>query len=75
MKKPVKVIWTREEDTTHDFYRPAVVSKFRASLSPDGQLTGWDNIYHEKHEPAEAPIIPYAVANQHIHHKAKNRTL
>ena len=34
--RPVKVTWTREEDTTHDAYRPAAVGKFRAVLGDDG---------------------------------------
>jgi isoquinoline 1-oxidoreductase beta subunit len=31
-EKPVKLIWTREEDFTHDFYRPASVARVRAAL-------------------------------------------
>ena len=65
---PVKLIWSREQDTRHDIYRPAVASKFRAALSDAGEILGWENVYHEKHEPAEAPLIPYAVNAQHIHH-------
>ncbi len=65
---PVKLIWSREEDVRHDHYRPAVASHFRAAVSADGKVTAWDNLYHEKHEPAEAPKIPYAVASQHIHY-------
>ena len=65
---PVKLIWSREEDVRQDFYRPAVASQFRAALSENGELVGWDNIYHEKHEPVEAPVIPYAVNAQKIHH-------
>lgn len=38
--KPVKVIWSREEDTRHDFFRPAMLHRMKASLA-DGQLTGW----------------------------------
>lgn len=34
--RPVKVIWTREEDTTHDMYRPAALGRFRARLGEDG---------------------------------------
>ncbi len=65
---PVKLIWSREEDVRHDHYRPAVASQFRAAVSTQGEVVAWDNLYHEKHEPVEAPTIPYAVANQHIHY-------
>lgn len=34
--KPVQVVWTREEDMTHDTYRPAAVGKFRAVIGDDG---------------------------------------
>ena len=34
--KPVKVTWTREEDITHDMYRPAALGRFRARLGEDG---------------------------------------
>lgn len=30
---PVKTTWTREEDTTHDFYRPMAIARFEASVS------------------------------------------
>lgn len=38
--KPVKLIWSREEDTQHDLYRPAMLHRMKASIS-DGELTGW----------------------------------
>ncbi|MFT5561710.1 MAG: isoquinoline 1-oxidoreductase beta subunit, partial [Litorivivens sp.] len=66
VKQPVKLIWSREEDIQHDTYRPAVVSRFRAALDASGQPTAWENQYVEKHEPVEAPLIPYGIANQAI---------
>ena len=66
--RPVKLIWTREEDVRQDFYRPAVHSRFRAALDRDGNLTAWENTYVDKHEPAEAPLIPYTVAARDIGH-------
>jgi isoquinoline 1-oxidoreductase subunit beta len=39
----VKLVWSREEDTQHDMYRPAALSKFRAALDGDGKPTAWWN--------------------------------
>lgn len=39
----VKLLWTREEDTQHDMYRPAALSEFRAALDAKGQVTAWTN--------------------------------
>ena len=67
---PVKLIWSREEDMRQDRYRPATVSRFRGGLDDAGQALAWSNIYVNKHEPAEAPHIPYAIANQQVRHVA-----
>jgi len=40
---PVQVIWTREEDTTHDVYRPAALARFSAALDASGNVLAWDN--------------------------------
>src|SRR5262245_38133172 len=37
---PVKLIWSREEDQAHDFYRPISQCKLSAGLDADGRLTG-----------------------------------
>jgi isoquinoline 1-oxidoreductase beta subunit len=40
--RPVKLIWSREEDIQHDFYRPAAAIRFRAGLDAAGNLTALD---------------------------------
>ncbi len=39
---PVQLVWTREEDFTHDFYRPAMRVTFRAPLEAEGRLNGYE---------------------------------
>jgi isoquinoline 1-oxidoreductase beta subunit len=65
---PVKLIWSREEDMRHDHYRQASISRFKAALDGDGHPTAWINQYVEKHDPKEAPYIPYGIDNQYIHY-------
>jgi isoquinoline 1-oxidoreductase beta subunit len=40
---PVQLIWSREEDTTHDVYRPAAMARFSATLDAAGNVLGYDN--------------------------------
>lgn len=40
--KPVKVIWSREEDTKHDFYRPAAMHQLMGGTS-DGKIKLWEH--------------------------------
>jgi isoquinoline 1-oxidoreductase beta subunit len=39
--KPVKVIWTREDDTTHDAYRPPAHDQVAGALDAQGNLLAW----------------------------------
>lgn len=41
--RPVKVLWTREEDIRHDAFRAATCQKIQAGLDGQGQLTGWSH--------------------------------
>jgi isoquinoline 1-oxidoreductase beta subunit len=63
---PVKLVWSREEDMRHDHYRQASISRFRGGLDASGQPVAWHNHYVNKHDPEEAPHIPYAIADQAI---------
>ncbi|MEO1360360.1 MAG: molybdopterin cofactor-binding domain-containing protein, partial [Pseudomonadota bacterium] len=65
---PIKMIWSREEDTRQDWYRPASVSRFKAALDEQGMPLSWDNLFTEKHDPPEASHIPYKIDNQLIHY-------
>jgi isoquinoline 1-oxidoreductase beta subunit len=38
--KPVKLVWTREEDMRHDRYRPQAAIRFQAALGDDGTVQG-----------------------------------
>lgn len=41
MQRPVKVVWSREDDIRHDYYHAAAASYFEAAMDDDGRVSGW----------------------------------
>lgn len=62
--KPVKVVWTREEEFTWAYFRPAGVIDISSGVSRDSRLTAWE--YHAYNTGPNAIKTPYEVANQNI---------
>jgi isoquinoline 1-oxidoreductase beta subunit len=60
---PVKLIWSREEDIQHDFYRPLVVGRYKAALADNGAPQAWVSRFNIKDDAA---LLPYAIEHQDI---------
>ena len=61
--RPVKVVWTREEEFIWAYFRPAGVIEVKSGMSKDGKLTAWE--FHNYHSGMSGIETPYDVANQH----------
>ncbi len=62
----VKLIFTREQDMQHDFYRPNVMSRFRAALDSKGIPVAWVNDYAGDEGANPEAHIVYGIPNQAI---------
>jgi nicotinate dehydrogenase subunit B len=57
--RPVKVVWTREEEFTWAYFRPAGVIEVKSAIGPDGKLLAWD--FHNYHSGSSGIETPYVV--------------
>ncbi len=56
--KPVKVIWTREDDLKHDFYHAAAAVYHKAAVDAKGKPTAW--LYRSVFQPIASTFVPNA---------------
>jgi nicotinate dehydrogenase subunit B len=63
-KRPVKVMWTREEEFTWAYFRPAGVIDVKSAMRKDGKLVSWE--YHNYNSGAMGIGTVYDVENQRI---------
>ncbi|MDE3126447.1 MAG: molybdopterin-dependent oxidoreductase [Gemmatimonadota bacterium] len=63
-KKPVKLVWTREEEFRWAYFRPAGVIDVGAGMTADGKLTAWK---FDNYNSGPAAIDPwYDIPNQRV---------
>lgn len=71
--KPVKLVWTREEEFTWAYFRPAGVIETAAGVRKDGTITAWD--FHNYNSGGSGIDTPYTVANRRVATHASNSPL
>lgn len=62
--KPVKVVWTREEEFTWAYFRPGGVIDVSSGVSEDGTLSAWE--FHNYNSGASGIESPYEISHQLI---------
>lgn len=69
--KPVKIVWTREEEFTWAYFRPAGVIKVKAGADKNGIVTSWE--FHNYNSGGSGIETPYEVEHQEIkYHPVKS---
>jgi len=62
--KPVHLLWTRQEEFTWAYFRPAGVIDVASGVQSDGTLTAWE--FHNYMSGPSALETPYQVPNQNV---------
>jgi isoquinoline 1-oxidoreductase len=69
--KPVKLVWTREEEFNWAYFRPAGVIEVSSGVKNDGTVTAWE--FHNYNSGASAMQVKYNFPNQDIQfHNSKS---
>lgn len=71
--RPLKHMWTREDDIRGGFYRPMYAHRMRGAINADGQITAWEQIIVGQSIMGKADLdetsvegasnLPYAIPN------------
>ncbi len=72
-EKPVKIVWTREEEFTWAYFRPGGVIEVNAGVNKDGTITAWKFINYNS--GGAGLDTQYKVSNQQITHIPSNTPL
>jgi isoquinoline 1-oxidoreductase len=72
-KRPVKVVWTREEEFTWAYFRPAGVIDVTSGVRNDGTITAWE--FHNYNSGSAGIRTYYEIPNQRIVFHAVNSPL
>jgi isoquinoline 1-oxidoreductase len=69
--RPVKLVWTREEEFTWAYFRPAGVIEVTSAADKDGTITAWE--FHNYNSGGSGIRPPYAIANPKVQfHQARS---
>jgi nicotinate dehydrogenase subunit B len=72
-KRPVKLVWTREEEFTWAYFRPAGVIDVTSGVRSDGTITAWE--FHNYNSGSAGIRTYYEIPNQRIVFHAVNSPL
>ena len=71
--KPVKLVWTREEEFTWAYFRPAGVIDIKSGAKSDGTITAWE--FHNYNSGPSGIQIKYDIPNNDIQFHPSNSPL
>lgn len=71
--KPVKLNWTREEEFTWAYFRPAGVIDIKSGVKNDGTITAWE--FHNYNSGASGIQVKYDIPNNDIRFHPSNSPL
>ena len=72
-KKPVKIVWTREEEFVWAYFRPGGVIEVSAGVKKDGTITAWK--FNNYNSGGAGLDTQYKISNQQIAHLPSNTPL